>query len=452
MIKYLLSLLVCASLCSGATLESVPSQIAGFGGQVRINSDGSITLTTASGTPIQAFGSAAGFYNGPVILGAIATPSVSGASQANLYTDGASVFLSVNGGSYSALGAATWGSLTGTLSSANLASAVTDETGSGLLVFGTSPSFTTPILGTPNSGTLTNCTGLPATGVTGLGTLATVTPGTGIATALAVNTGSAGAPVLFNGAGGTPSSLTLTNATGLPNASVTGLGALATVSPGTGVATAAALAVNTAGGPLTHGGAGAHTTLTASGAVTMTANTASNSTSTGALVVTGGLGIGLKLHVGSDCNVTGVISANNVGGITIVNGSNGCNIWPAAGDTLEIVNRAANGDGSLQCNNLKPFGDVVCGTAGKGLQLKSGTGARAGNATLVGGSVTVANTTVTANTIVIPQRKTPGGTLGQSLSYSVSAGTSFTITSVDATGVLSALDTSVCSFLLIELN
>lgn len=52
----------------------------------------------------------------------------------------------------------------------------------------------------------------------GLTTLATTTPGTGVATALAVNVGSAGAPVLFNGAGGTPSSLTLTNATGLPMA------------------------------------------------------------------------------------------------------------------------------------------------------------------------------------------------------------------------------------------
>lgn len=51
--------------------------------------------------------------------------------------------------------------------------------------------------------------------------------GTGIATALGINTGSAGAPVLFNGAGGTPSSLTLTNATGLPNASVIGLGTAA---------------------------------------------------------------------------------------------------------------------------------------------------------------------------------------------------------------------------------
>jgi hypothetical protein len=52
----------------------------------------------------------------------------------------------------------------------------------------------------------------------GLTALATTTPGTGVATALAVNIGSAGAPVLFNGAGGTPASLTLTNATGLPMA------------------------------------------------------------------------------------------------------------------------------------------------------------------------------------------------------------------------------------------
>lgn len=46
--------------------------------------------------------------------------------------------------------------------------------------------------------------------------------GTGIATALAINVGSAGAPVLFNGAGGTPLSLTLTNATGLPTTGLTG--------------------------------------------------------------------------------------------------------------------------------------------------------------------------------------------------------------------------------------
>ena len=76
-------------------------------------------------------------------------------------------------------------------SSANLLAAMTDETGTGLLVFNTSPTFVTPILGTvtsgnisactstsmvmvspilgtPTSGILSNCTGLPlTTGVTG---------------------------------------------------------------------------------------------------------------------------------------------------------------------------------------------------------------------------------------------------------------------------------------------
>lgn len=49
-----------------------------------------------------------------------------------------------------------------------------------------------------------------------LTTWASITPGTGVGTALAINVGSAGAFTTFNGAGGTPSSMTLTNATGLP--------------------------------------------------------------------------------------------------------------------------------------------------------------------------------------------------------------------------------------------
>lgn len=46
----------------------------------------------------------------------------------------------------------------GTPSSANLASAVTDETGTGALVFANSPTLVTPALGTPSSGTLSSCT------------------------------------------------------------------------------------------------------------------------------------------------------------------------------------------------------------------------------------------------------------------------------------------------------
>jgi hypothetical protein len=45
-----------------------------------------------------------------------------------------------------------------TPSSANFAAALTDETGSGANVFATSPTLVTPILGTPTSGTLSNCT------------------------------------------------------------------------------------------------------------------------------------------------------------------------------------------------------------------------------------------------------------------------------------------------------
>lgn len=58
----------------------------------------------------------------------------------------------------------------------------------------------------------------------------TTTTGTGVLTALGVNVGSAGAFITFNGAAGTPSSITLTNGTGLPIA--TGVSGL-----GTGVAT-----------------------------------------------------------------------------------------------------------------------------------------------------------------------------------------------------------------------
>jgi hypothetical protein len=58
----------------------------------------------------------------------------------------------------------------GSFSSSDLATALTDETGSGAAVFANTPTLVTPVLGTPTSGTLTNCTGLPvSTGISGLG-------------------------------------------------------------------------------------------------------------------------------------------------------------------------------------------------------------------------------------------------------------------------------------------
>ena len=90
-----------------------------------------------------------------------------------------------------------------------------------------------------NVGTFGSATQSLTTTVNGKGLVTamsahTVTPaigsitglGTGVATALAVNVGTAGAPVVLNGALGTPSSGTLTNATGLPPAGVVGTAAV----------------------------------------------------------------------------------------------------------------------------------------------------------------------------------------------------------------------------------
>jgi len=80
--------------------------------------------------------------------------------------------------------------LGGTLAVANGGTGVTSSTGSGNNVLSTSPTLVTPVLGTPTSGTLTNCTGYTTANLSGninlasqvTGTLPVANGGTGVTT------------------------------------------------------------------------------------------------------------------------------------------------------------------------------------------------------------------------------------------------------------------------------
>ena len=261
-----------------------------------------------------------------------------------------------------------------TPSTANFAAAVTGETGTGAVVFATSPTLVTPALGTPSSGTLTSCTGLPiSTGVSGLGTgVATFLATPSSANAIAAVTDETGtgalvfatSPTLVTPALGTPSAAVLTNATGLPL--TTGItGTLAVGNGGTGATTLTGL--------LQGNGTGAVTAITNSSTVGHVLRaTGSNAYAWGALdladsdAVTGSLPHAYGGTETTTGRATGQTAANtNV--VTLTNGGTDASFEVSA-DVLVTTSSGENFnikvDYTDEGNTARTFNLNVVGLAG----------------------------------------------------------------------------------------
>jgi len=215
----------------------------------------------------------------------------------------ASLPSTINVNTTGSAGSAPANALTGTLTSAQLAAYLTDETGTGAAVFANSPTLVTPALGTPSALVGTNITGTAA-GLTA-GTVTTNANLTGAVTsvgnatslgsftsaqlsgALTDETGTGSAvfatsPTLVTPALGTPSSATLTNATGLPIIAGT-TGTLSVARGGTGAVTLTGLVKGNGTSAFTAAVAGTDYQIPISLTTTGTSGAATFNTGTGVI-------------------------------------------------------------------------------------------------------------------------------------------------------------------------
>ena len=148
---------VAGTVISSSAFNSLTSDLA-TGLTTAITKDGQ-TTTTARITFAQGITSSLVTDSSSVSTGSIITAGGAGIAK-NLYVGGSASF-----SAQPIFSSLTASSAVATDASKGLVSVT--NTGTGNNVLATSPTLVTPILGTPQSGTLTNCTGLPTTALTG---------------------------------------------------------------------------------------------------------------------------------------------------------------------------------------------------------------------------------------------------------------------------------------------